>query len=85
MSAWNEATGIRKAPILALANDVVFQLFRETRDVWLAWPSKFVPFNAATLGAASGRATQRTHLRTAPRASGGFFGLTIVCIFSDSS
>ncbi|MBC8726459.1 hypothetical protein F6X37_34540 [Paraburkholderia sp. 31.1] len=35
---------------LALAEDVVFNLFRAQRDAWLAWPSKVAPFIAAELG-----------------------------------
>lgn len=35
---------------LALAEAVVFDVFRAARDAWLAWPSKVAPFIAAELG-----------------------------------
>ncbi|WP_321870248.1 hypothetical protein [Paraburkholderia tropica] len=35
---------------LALAESVVFDLFRAARDAWHAWPSKVAPFVAAELG-----------------------------------
>jgi hypothetical protein len=36
---------------LALAQSVVFELFREARDAWLAWPVKVAPFVAVALDA----------------------------------
>lgn len=35
---------------LALAPNVVFELFRDARDAWLRWPQKVAPFIAAELG-----------------------------------
>ena len=36
---------------LAVAEVVVFDVFRAARDAWLAWPSKVAPFIAAELDA----------------------------------
>lgn len=43
---------------MALAEDVLFNAFRQQRDAWLNWPSRVAPLMAADLGVPADRMTE---------------------------